>query len=166
MFGQISDPFACFGVGNGYSVDRDAARSWFDKVEEHADDRCFAGAVGTEQSEIFALLDAICYVVDRRKCTEFFGDGIKCNHIKGPLARVVQALQRNNTTANARFIASIETSKLMGVPLASLIFLHCSIINSDYRDLKKRANKIPVKDRKEVLLDEPKIFLAKIADRF
>jgi hypothetical protein len=95
MFGQISDPFACFGVGNGYSVDRDAARSWVDKVEEHADDRCFAGAVRTEQSEIFARLDAICYGDDRRKCTEFFGDGIKCNQIKGPLARVVHVLQWN-----------------------------------------------------------------------
>ena len=89
MFGQISDPFACFGVGNGYFVDRDAARSRFDKVDEHADDRCFAGTVRTEQSEIFALPDAIHYVIDRRKCTEFFDDGIKCNHIKGPLARGV-----------------------------------------------------------------------------
>jgi len=48
----------------------------------------FAGAVRTEQSKIFALLDAIRYVVDRRKCTEFFGDGIKCNHIKGPCAEL------------------------------------------------------------------------------
>jgi uncharacterized protein YerC len=92
MFGQISDPFACFGVGNGYSVD-----GGFDKVKEHANDRCFAGAVRTEQSEIFALLDAIRYVVDRLKCTEFFDDGIKYNHIKGLLARVVHVLQRNNT---------------------------------------------------------------------
>ncbi|MCG7852567.1 MAG: hypothetical protein MIO92_08600, partial [Methanosarcinaceae archaeon] len=105
MFGQISDPFACFGVGNGYSIDGDAARSRFDKAEEHTDDRCFAGAVWTEQSEIFALLDAIRYVVDRRKCSEFFDYGIKCNHIKGTLARLVQVLQRNNTTANVRFIA-------------------------------------------------------------
>jgi hypothetical protein len=81
MFGQISDPVACFGVGNGYPVDGDAARSRFDKTEEHTNDRCFAGAVRTEQSEIFALLDAIRYVVNRRKCTEFFGYGMKFNHI-------------------------------------------------------------------------------------
>ena len=83
IFGQISNLFSCFGVGSGYSIDGDATGSRFDKAEEHTDDRCFAGAVRTEQREIFALLDATRYVVDRRSCTEFFGYEFKCYHING-----------------------------------------------------------------------------------
>ena len=77
MLGQISDPFAGDGVGSGYGIDENAARCRFDKTEEHANDRGFAGAVGTEQREMFALFNVKRYVVDRRNGVECFDDGIQ-----------------------------------------------------------------------------------------
>jgi hypothetical protein len=81
LFGDISDVFAGLpGRMQDMSIDGNAARGGFDKIEKHPDDGRLAGTVGPQQVQ--KTLPFESYMKHYRPLlrAKFFCNGIKCDH--------------------------------------------------------------------------------------